>query len=766
MATHPRLARRLLALAAAAALTGLAAQNPVRNPGFEAVRNGVPDVWGLAKSPGAVFALDETTAHGGTCSARVTGLDPAAQTRYVQAWRQDVPLPKQGVPWLTGWFKAEKLGNGRVAVLHKSKSGEVLLNQGLASPKGSFDWKRFALRLDQVENATQIQLVLGLQKSTGSIWFDDLALETREQADYGVAEIKVEGDPVAMATVPLHVTFRLGASGVKPGGSFVLQWDNWRTSREFRLKNVRAESGVPGVTLEVKHIPRKKSWPPARQPIDWQATLPGPAPLPAGTAVVLAGDLTLSRHSNVKAGLIAAVAPPEGGTLERVCAPFVLQARGGPAARLFCTAEPRPPAGKPGRVTVAVTDSFGNPAASSRAIVRFAPLPGSDLPSEHTFTEIDAGSHTFAVTCPAGVVSRVTATCGDWSARSNPILPREPNEPGIYFGDIHSHCEISGDGVGDPDLAYDYAKRFHGLDFAALSDHTPRGERWQTAVTVANRHNDPGRFVTLLGFEWSSNPIGHRNAYYPGDSGPEQPRVKNNMDAWWAWLAERDLEAIIVPHHTNTQAAQILASGKPAWERADWSSINHRYQRVVEICQNRGSFEAPGGPIEELRIKRKDVGASVQTALALGHRLAFIGSTDTHSGRPGSGDARAAAVTDDFTRRGIWQAMHDRSCYATTGPHALVFFTVNGQPMGRELKVEAGQARVVAWRAVGTGPIKRVDLLRNNQVVRSWSGQGKDDLSGEHTLTERLAGTEWWYVRVLQEDTHLAWSSPVWLDPR
>lgn len=766
MTTNQRLALLLPALAAVSAATRVGAQNPIRNPGFESARDGVPDVWGLARPPGAAFALDETAPHSGKQSARVTGMDPAKQTRFVQAWRQNVLLPRQGVLWLTGWYRAEKLGNGRVAVLHRDEKGEVLLNQGLGSPKGTFDWRGFAFRLKRVEGATSVQLVLGLQKSTGSIWFDDLALETREKADYGTAEIRLEGSPVADTTVPLHATFTLGKSALGPGGRLVLQWDNWRTSREFRLQNVRAQCSVAGVDLSPRQIPRKKSWPPVRQPIAWEVALNGPAPLPAGTEVVLSGRLKLSRNSNVKAGLLAAVAPAENGTLERLCAPLGLQARGGPAARLVCTAEARPVVRTPGRLTVAVTDRFGNPAAASRATVRFASLPGSDLPDAYAFTEADAGSHAFAVTCPAGVVSRVTVTCGEWSVTSNPILPREPGEPGIYFGDIHSHCEISGDGVGDPDLAYDYARRFHGLDFAALSDHSPRGERWRRAVVVANRHNEPERFVTLLGFEWSSGPIGHRNAYYPGDAGPEQPRVKNNMQAWWDWLAERDEKAIIVPHHTNTQAAQILASGRPAWEPADWSVINHRYQRVVEICQNRGSFEAPGGPITELRIKRKDVGASVQTALALGHRLAFIGSTDTHSGRPGSGSARAAVVTADYTRRGIWQAMHDRDCYATTGPHALVFFTVSGRPMGRELEVEAGAARAIAWRIVGTGPIKRVDVLRNNEVVRSWPGEGKDDLSGEYTRAERLRGTEWWYVRAIQEDTHLAWSSPVWLDPR
>ncbi|MBT3376110.1 MAG: CehA/McbA family metallohydrolase [Lentisphaerae bacterium] len=744
-----------------------AAANPVKNPGFEEVADRVPVTWGLPKVAGAAFAVDETTAHSGKRSGRITGTDPKKQTRFVQAWRQDVPLAVgKGVHWVTGWVRAEQLQRGQLNVLHKSAAGAVLKNQSLTRVDGTFAWKRFAFELRPPEEATSMQLVLGLQKSTGSIWFDDIAIEMREKTDLGQALLRVEGAPVAAGKSPVEAVFKLGKTGLSAGDKLVFQWDNWRTSREFRLLSVTARCAVEGARFECRKIPRKKSWPPVPRPVDWEATLVNPERLSQGVVVSLGGTLTMSRHSNVKAGLVAGAILAGTNAPAPVSTPLVIQAQGGPPAALACSAEARPVRGTPGRVTVAATDRFGNPASGFRGTITFHNAAGTDLPPSYTFTEADGGTHTFQTICPAEGVTRVGVTCGDWSATANPVLPRREDEPMVLFGDIHSHCEISGDGVGDPDLAYEYARGFHGLDFAALSDHSPKGARWKRAVTVANRHNAPGRFVALLGFEWSSKPRGHRNAYYPGDDAPQQPVVKNNMQAWWDWLAKRNEEAIIIPHHTNTQAAQIMANGRPAWEPCDWSVINHRYQRVVEICQNRGSFEAPGGPIKELRIKRKDVGASVQTALAMGHRLAFIGSTDTHSGRPGTGDARVAAMPGSFTRRGIWQAMHDRKCYATTGQHTLVFFSVNDEPMGSELQVAGDAPRAIRWRVVGTTAIKRVDLLRNNAVVKSWEGRESDDLTGAFTLSVPLTATEWWYVRAIQVDTHLAWSSPVWLDPR
>ena len=391
-----------------------------------------------------------------------------------------------------------------------------------------------------------------------------------------------------------------------------------------------------------------------------------------------------------------------------------------------------------------------------------------DLPDEYTFTRADAGSHHFHPSFPADTVSRVSVAAGQMEARSNPIVPRRGDERAVYFGDIHSHSRLSADAVGDPDNAYEYAQNFRGLDFAALSDHAPRGGKWETAVETANRHDAPGRFVTLLGFEWSDPNRGHRNIYYRADDAPPRPSgVGNNMEGWWNYLDGRDIRALTVPHHPNTQSTAVRPDGSPVWGPADWSTINHTYQRLVEICQNRGSFEVPGGPVPELRVERKDRGASVQTALVKGHRLGFIASTDTHTGRPGTGVGRVAAVTDEFSRTGIWDALHARSCYATTGARILVFFRVNDRRMGSVIDDAALDAgRHVEWRVVGTDRLKRVDLLRNNQVLKSWDGDGTLDMSDTFEREKPLQQRGWWYLRALQDDEEIAWSSPVWVRPR
>ena len=49
---------------------------------------------------------------------------------------------------------------------------------------------------------------------------------------------------------------------------------------------------------------------------------------------------------------------------------------------------------------------------------------------------------------------------------------------------------------------------------------------WQNYVKVTNKYNDPGKFTTLIAFEWTSIPNGrnmHRNVFFRNDTGPVAP---------------------------------------------------------------------------------------------------------------------------------------------------------------------------------------------------------------------------------------------------
>jgi hypothetical protein len=743
--------------------------NLVSNPGFEEIEQGTLTLkgWDFLASEKADIQRDEQVQHTGHCSARISGLGHEFQDRGLIALRQEVTeIPKEPLRFSI-WLKGKGLNRGCVRVQYKGRLGRVVDSKRVAVLRGTFDWQEFGGILEPPERTKSLQILVELGQPKGTLWVDDVFLATEHSLPHGKFALSPDQPQPVGSAASVKFRINLGPEGLSPGGRVALCLKERPARRYFALTDLKVSSAEAGSSLKVLKSPASEARIEALSMTLCEVIYVNGPDLKPGQEVVISARVNYPDLSNVVLGVEAFVAPKASSVYVPFGDSVSLKARAIDADRLKLVAESRPPAHSTGRLTVAVLDRYDNPVREFRGTVRLSCSTESlGLPDAYTFKSADEGSHDFNVQFPGGEVSRVTAELDGKRFTSNPVLPRERNEPGIYFGDIHSHGEISSDAVGDVDLAYDYARHFMGLDLAAVTDHSRSGTKWKRLMDAGNRHNQPGRFITLLGFEWSDNVYGHRNIYYKGDSGPESPPgLKCNMEPWWRFLDENRIQALTVPHHTNTTSEVILPDGKPLWGPLDWSIINNKYQRVVEIFQSRGSFEAPGGPIPELRIIHKDVGSSVQTALAQGHRLGFIASSDTHNGRPGSKPGRCAVITSDFTRSGVWNALHDRKCYATTGAHSILFFNLNSMPMGSEIKISnPAEKRYIQWRVIGSGVIRRVDLLRNNLVTQSWLGDGKDDLKGDFICTSRLENTEWWYLRVIQEDHEMAWSSPIWVD--
>ena len=108
----------------------------------------------------------------------------------------------------------------------------------------------------------------------------------------------------------------------------------------------------------------------------------------------------------------------------------------------------------------------------------------------------------------------------------------------------------------------------------------------------------------------------------------------------------------------------------------------------------------------------------------------------------------------------------------------LLQFQVNGYEMGRLVEVgpehrDILQERVVGVKICGTAPIDSIEIVRNNIEVCTYRGEGEDvdfqwsdqqDLS-RIALPRPMRGgalTCYYFLRVIQTNGEIAWSSPVW----
>jgi hypothetical protein len=143
--------------------------------------------------------------------------------------------------------------------------------------------------------------------------------------------------------------------------------------------------------------------------------------------------------------------------------------------------------------------------------------------------------------------------------------------------------------------------------------------------------------------------------------------------------------------------------------------------------------------------------------------MGLIGSTDGHDGHPGLSQLAgghgglAALVGADRTRESIFRTLQDRRVYATNGPRIVLRVDVGGAPMGATVPATGRVPLTV--RVVGTAPIDRVEIVRRDGVVGSRRGDGGPLLFAEVPVDPRPG--DHLYVRVIQVDGGLAWSSPV-----
>lgn len=65
-------------------------------------------------------------------------------------------------------------------------------------------------------------------------------------------------------------------------------------------------------------------------------------------------------------------------------------------------------------------------------------------------------------------------------------------------------------------------------------------------------------------------------------------------------------------------------------------------------------------------------------------------------------------------------------------------------------------------RIAGTGPVSRVDVVRNGRIVYTAS-PNRADVELEYADAGDPSGEAYFYVRVMQADGEMAWGSPVWV---
>jgi hypothetical protein len=125
----------------------------------------------------------------------------------------------------------------------------------------------------------------------------------------------------------------------------------------------------------------------------------------------------------------------------------------------------------------------------------------------------------------------------------------------------------------------------------------------------------------------------------------------------------------------------------------------------------------------------------------------------------------AMIYTPSTARTDIVESMRQRHAYAATDNILLDFEAGSSDGaahmMGDAFADPNGRPNLRV-KIVGTDRVKQVDLIRNNKFIYTLAPE-KTAVDFTYMDQAPEPGESYYYVRVIQDDGNLAWSSPIWI---
>ncbi|RDB31582.1 DUF3604 domain-containing protein [Candidatus Similichlamydia laticola] len=330
-----------------------------------------------------------------------------------------------------------------------------------------------------------------------------------------------------------------------------------------------------------------------------------------------------------------------------------------------------------------------------------------------------------------------------------------------------------------------YLRQFRdemGLNFLTITppDQLTDGGCIKSLVQSIEDFNEEDRFVTFFGAQHSgkAKEVGCRQLFSTSDSRLHQKDIefKTHADLKKFYKTAMTGDVIAVPFLTMGEKTGY-----------DFRDLSKEFEHVVEIYCNLGSSECLEDNLFPIRSKSSKMAqgnsyGSVREALNRNLRFGFCaGGIDPRSlgaEQSSYSPGLTAVFSPEFNRKSIFEAISQRSCFATTGARILLGFFVAGARMGQEISTDDKPGLILNRHLTGfvsgLAGLKSVEIIRNGTVLHKLdcpSGQtdldfsldDRDDLESI-SLNHQNKLFSYYYLRIVQEDNHAAWSSPIWVD--
>jgi uncharacterized protein DUF3604 len=371
---------------------------------------------------------------------------------------------------------------------------------------------------------------------------------------------------------------------------------------------------------------------------------------------------------------------------------------------------------------------------------------------------------------------------------SAPIKCLPEGATNLYWGLLHGESDRV-DSSENIEALLRHVRDDKALQFYAIStfdseEETPN-DQWKMMSQQIAEFNEDDRFVAMLGFQWMGDPgeEGLRHFIYSKDMKQllRKKDTKNNS-LKKIYKTNNPKEMIAIPS---------FSMGKTTL--CNFNDFNPEFERVAEVYNAWGSSEcsAKEGNYRPINggkggIAESSEGSLVK-ALNKGCRFGFVAGGYDDRGcyshlfetdQTQYSQGLTAILAKEHSRASLIEALSARSCFATTGERIILGLNLAGFSMGAETdtKVRPGLEfnRHITGYCIGTQPLTEVSLMRNGKVFRNLPVQEEKcefEIDDSELLSQiALDGPPgrppfvYYYLRAIQKDGHVAWSSPIWVD--
>ncbi|MFO7797999.1 MAG: DUF3604 domain-containing protein [Promethearchaeati archaeon] len=250
---------------------------------------------------------------------------------------------------------------------------------------------------------------------------------------------------------------------------------------------------------------------------------------------------------------------------------------------------------------------------------------------------------------------------------SNPLVIKKNTSLLHFWGDIHGQSQET-IGTNTARSYFEFARDYAFLDVIGhqANDFQITINLWKKINRLSDEFNHPGKFITLIGYEYSANTSlgGDRNVYFLEPHRQihrsSHALIQDKSDLDTDCLSVSDLFSELIKDNPDYERS-VLVIAHAGGRYADILNFHDgRLETSIEIHSAWGTFEW-----------------LLWDAFEKNYRVGIVANGDDHKGRPGSaypGISKFGALggltcflSEDLSREAIFKALKRRHHYATTG---------------------------------------------------------------------------------------------------